>query len=110
MKQIEKYPYTFKLTGDEYEVHKNMMRKIDPTGKEDKVVTTGDIIHAGFSEEMDEYVLILKHNNGYFVITKKHGWLGPFSEVNDIKFDPGDGAAVLHGKKESEEGAFKLAK
>jgi hypothetical protein len=108
MKQIDNYPYTFKLSGEDYEVNKNMMRKIDSTGKEDKVVFTGDVLHACYSEEIDEYVLILKHHNGYHAVTKKHGWLGPFSDVSDVEFDSEGSVAVLHGKKEGKEGPFKL--
>jgi hypothetical protein len=110
MDKITNYPHTFKLRGDTFELHKNMVRKVDAGGIEGKLSLVGDVIGAAVSESMDEYAVAVQYKEGVYCISKKSGWFGPFEKVQDIAFDEKKGVAVVKGTLKSKSGEFPLQK
>ncbi len=108
MVKLKKYPYTFELSGETIEVHKNMIRKINVDGREEKVSLDGDAIIASYSKEANDYVIVVKYSIGIYIITKKYGWMGPFETVEDITYNMEKGIPELKGKKSGKPGIYPL--
>jgi hypothetical protein len=110
MDKITTYPHTFKIHGETIELHKNMMRQIDPRGVESKLSLVGDILGATVSEPADEWALAVQYKEGVYCISKKSGWFGPFDKVQDIKIDEAKGVSLVKGTLKGKAGDFPLKK
>ena len=108
MKKLKSHPYTFELAGETVEVHKNMIRKINLEGREEKVSLDGETIIVSHSEEANDYVIVIKYPIGIYIITKKYGWMGPFETVEDITYNMEKGIPELKGKKKGKLDIYPL--
>ena len=108
---IDNYPCIFSLAGESWELEKNTIRRVKKDGEEDKLTMSGDVTGVEYSEKLDEYVFVVDNlNNSYSLISKKHGWIGPFEKINSIEFDMEKGTALVHGRQEGGEGIFEVAR
>jgi hypothetical protein len=110
MDKISTYPQTFKIRGDTFELHKNMVRKVDAQGIEGKLSLVGDVIGAAVSESADEYAVAVQYKEGVYCISKKSGWFGPFDKVQDVVVDEAKGVAVVDGTLKGKAGKYPLQK
>jgi hypothetical protein len=108
MIKLKEYPYTFKLDGETIEVNKNMVRKITREGIEEKVSLDGDAIGVSFSEEHNDYVIVINYKTGIYVITKKAGWLGPFETAEEISYNNENGIPLLKSTKQGKSSMVML--
>lgn len=108
MEKLTNYPYIFKVSGETIEVHKNMIRKITVKGIEEKVSLEGETIGAAYSEEADDYVIVIKYPLGIYIITKQFGWLGPFDSAEEITYDLKTRIPSLKGTRKGKPGIFPL--
>jgi len=108
MIKLTEYPYTFKLDGETIEVNKNMVRKITREGIEQKVSLDGDAIGVSFSEEHNDYVIVVSYKSGIYVITKQAGWMGPFETAEEITYNQENGVPVLKSTKQGKSSMVML--
>ena len=87
MNLITTYPQKFELDGEMIELHEKLLRKITREGKEQKCSFERKIVGYSFNEEVNEYVIIFKYDDGYYCMSKQNGWFGPFKDVKDVGFD-----------------------
>ncbi len=110
MKRITEYPYAYELSGETWDLHENMLRRILANGRELKLSLDGKIIGAEVSEELDDMAIAVLYEpemETYF-ITKRYGWLGPFTDVEKVEFDRNEKAAVVTAQKDGKAGKYAL--
>ena len=83
---IEDYPRTFTLGGETVEMQKALLRKIK-NDREEKCAFEGQIVAYDVNEDLGEYVIVLKYPDGFFCLSRKHGWFGPYRNVEAIEYD-----------------------
>lgn len=110
METITNFPHSFRMHGETIELEKNTLRRIDNNGVEGRMSLVGDVIAAASSEPVDEWAVAVQYKEGVYVISKKHGWFGPFEKVEDISFDDAKGVSIVQGVLDGKAGNHRLEK
>jgi len=86
MIKIDTYPYGFELSGEQWELHENMVRWVRVSGEENKMSLTGNVVGAAVFEDADDAVVVVEypHNEVFHTMGKQTGWKGPFKELKDV--------------------------
>ena len=93
---IKEYPRQFELDGQTIVLDKRLFKRINQ-GKEEKCSFEGEIVGYQVSQEIGEYVIVLKYNNGYYCMSRKNGWFGPYREVSEIRIDAAQKISYVKG-------------
>ena len=91
MIKVETYPHSFKLSGELWELNKNMIRWIRVNGEENKMSLTGDVVGVAVFNELDDAVVVIEypHNKVFHTMGKQSGWKGPFKGLSSVVLKDG---------------------
>lgn len=106
MKRISDFPFSFTLSGETWELQKSLIRKIRVDGREEKMALDGNVIAAVVDERLDDMAIAIEYepDSRIFVMTKQHGFVGPYQQVDALEFDATAKVAILTGTKDGVHG------